>query len=218
MLDDGFTVFLEVGPHPVLAAAIAETASARDAKVSLLTSLRREKPERESMLQACAGIYALVQTPRWEALNPALPAVVDLPSYPWQRERYWLRARPARPGAARRGRQPRAAHELLGRRIPAASVGLYGASWPESAPEWLAEHRIAGRLLMPAAAMLEALRAAAAEALRADAVAVEDFVVHHPLVLGEPGEPAVAWQVTAQRVVDGRVDVTLHRGDRCAPW
>ena len=209
MIDDGFTVFLEIGPHPVLASAIAETASARGVDVSLLASLRRNRSERESMLQACAGVYALGQTPCWEALNPPQPTMIDLPAYPWQRERYWLRTPPMRQGFAVAGES--AAHELLGRRIPAASVCLYRASWPDAAPEWLAEHRVKGRLLMPAAAMLEMLRASASEALQAEAVTLEDFVVHRPLVLGDPGEPGVVWQVAAtQRKADGRVDVAVH--------
>jgi acyl transferase domain-containing protein/NADPH:quinone reductase-like Zn-dependent oxidoreductase/acyl carrier protein len=209
MLGDGFSTFLEIGPHPVLGSSIAECASARDEAVMLLASLRRGRSERETLLQACAGVFASVRAPRWDVVNHATAAVIALPAYPWQRERHWLREPPPRVATTTQQISP-VVHELLGQRVPAAAVTLFSAAWPQLAPRWLGDHRVAGRLLLPAAGLLEALRAGACEALGTTRVSVADFVVHHPLVLGEAENSRVTWQVAAHEPVDGRVRVTLH--------
>ncbi|MBI4995540.1 MAG: acyltransferase domain-containing protein, partial [Rhodocyclales bacterium] len=96
MADDGHTAFLEIGPHPVLGSTIAECFAAHEeAHVAVLASLRRGKPERETMLLACAGLYAAGCVPAWHAFQEDFGNVVSLPPTAWQRKRYWLRRRPA---------------------------------------------------------------------------------------------------------------------------
>lgn len=211
MLEDGFNAFLEIAPHPVLATSLTECIAARAAEASVLASLRRNRPERETMLLACAGLYANVRSPQWDVVQGGLAEPCELPSYPWQRQRYWLRERPAQStSATAAGIASGDRNELLGARIPTAAASLFQSSWPGAAPAWLADHRVAGRLLVPGAAMLEALRLAACDALGDERATVSDFVIHHPLVLGEQDDPAMTWQVAAQSPVDGKTRVTLH--------
>ena len=82
--------FLEISPHPVLAASIAQCASHRDRKVSGLCSLRRGHEERLTMLTALGELYCDGRNIDWGLLYRQGGTVVKLPSYPWQRERYWL--------------------------------------------------------------------------------------------------------------------------------
>ena len=86
----GMTAFLEISPHPVLAAAIAQCASHRDRQVSVLCSLRRGQEERLTMLTALGELYSAGHNIDWGMLYPSGGRVVKLPSYPWQRERYWI--------------------------------------------------------------------------------------------------------------------------------
>jgi acyl transferase domain-containing protein len=206
MLADGFTAFLEVGAHPVLGSAIAECAAQRHETPLQLASLRRGRPERESLLLACASLYCSVGLPDWKGLQGGAAEVVDLPGYPWQHERYWLREQPATQGLSQS--EP-AQLESLGRRLPAGGSSIFEASWPSAAPAWLADHRVHGRLIMPGMMMLESLRAAAVDALGSDRVEVSDFIVHQPLVLD--GSDATTWQVVAQEPVDSTVAVSLYR-------
>jgi len=202
MLEDGFDAFLEIGPHPVLGMSIAECAAGREVPPLLLASLRRQRPERETLLQACAALFIAQRLPRWPAINPARPADVPLPAYPWQRRRYWLRAPPqakAVPGELASG--------CLGRRLPAGAATIFESSWPDQAPAWLADHRVGARLLVPAAAMLESLRQAAVDALGSAAAVVREFIVHRPLVLAEEGA-TTRWQVSASH--DGQLRLQLH--------
>src|SRR5690606_9663600 len=86
-MGDDVDVVVEIAPHPVLAASITECLAARDRTVPVTASMRRGRPARDTMLQACAAVYVSGRAPRWEAVTgrPAVPA--ELPAYPWQRER-----------------------------------------------------------------------------------------------------------------------------------
>lgn len=103
-LDDGASVFIELGPHPVLTAAIQQTVQLRDAAASAVACGRREEPEAAGIRSVAAQAWVAGRRLAWPALleSPAQP--VDLPSYPWQRERHWVRA--ARPVDARRQAAP----------------------------------------------------------------------------------------------------------------
>jgi acyl transferase domain-containing protein len=85
---DAYDVFLEIGPHPALSASITECLDARGHAAAVLASLRRSRPERETLLQACAGLYAAGASPAWEVFQQTPGTPVPLPAYPWQRKRY----------------------------------------------------------------------------------------------------------------------------------
>ncbi len=90
LLDAGVTAFVEVSPHPVLGAAIAETAeqAGRSATVSVHATLRRDDGGARRLLAALAGLHAIGGGIDWSAVLPAAPRA-DLPTYPFQRRRYW---------------------------------------------------------------------------------------------------------------------------------
>ena len=90
LLTDGVSAFLEIGPHPVLAAAIAQCASGRNRQVTLASSLRHGREERLTMLTALGELYRVGHDIDWGSLYPSRGTVVELPPYPWQREKYWI--------------------------------------------------------------------------------------------------------------------------------
>ncbi|MEO8900001.1 MAG: type I polyketide synthase [Polyangiaceae bacterium] len=192
VLDARVDAFVELSPHPVLAASIAECLAARRLEVPVLTSMRRERAARETLLQALAGVYAAGGTPRWEALTKAPAPPTSLPAYPWQRERFWLRARPPSEATS--------VPALLGTRVSAADGTVtYQARWPDAVLSWLVDHEVAGRVVMPAVALLEALRRAAYEVHGTRAATLVDFVVNQPLVL----EGASGWTIVVSADPDG---------------
>jgi phthiocerol/phenolphthiocerol synthesis type-I polyketide synthase B len=105
LLEDGITIFVELGPHPVLVPAIQQTAQARGGDSSAIAALacgRREEPEQLNMLGVVANLWTAGVSIDWNSLAP-LTELVPLPNYPWQRERHWVRqaeARAAGGGAA----------------------------------------------------------------------------------------------------------------------
>ncbi|MYB52718.1 MAG: SDR family NAD(P)-dependent oxidoreductase, partial [Acidobacteriia bacterium] len=99
---------------------------------------------------------------------------ISLPSYPFQRERYWLEPAKRRRAAA--------GHPLLGVRHEAASgtVTFETEVFP-SDPEWLSDHQVFGRVIAPGA-LYGAMAAAASLAEGADTAMVEDLQLHNALV------------------------------------
>ncbi|SHN35299.1 type I polyketide synthase [Rhizobacter sp. OV335] len=195
MAGDGFGSFLEIGPHPVLSASIAESLAAAGPSGQVLASLRRGRPERESLLLAAAALHVHGHTLDAEAVAGEGGEVVDLPRYPWQRKRFWLRPTPLAAQPLWRG-----AHPLLGVKLstPATTATVFDAQWSAGDAGALHEHRIGGRLLMPAAAMVELCRAAVGGR------ALSAFAVERPLYLPEAG--TARWQAILR---DGAVE--LHQ-------
>ncbi|MFH7596838.1 type I polyketide synthase [Streptomyces racemochromogenes] len=88
LADDGFRVFIEMSPHPVLTLPVQEiTEDLDDALV--LSSSRRDRDEVESVLGSLARLHAHGGAVDWSALFGERPRT-DLPTYAFQRQRYWL--------------------------------------------------------------------------------------------------------------------------------
>ncbi|MDI1431900.1 type I polyketide synthase [Polyangium sorediatum] len=89
-IHDGYQLFLEVGPHPVLAANVEQCLAMRKAAGLVAFTLRRNQDERRSLLEATGALYTRGCAPEWARLAPSGGKCVPLPTYPWQRQRYWL--------------------------------------------------------------------------------------------------------------------------------
>ncbi|AOS63729.1 acyl transferase domain-containing protein [Actinoalloteichus hymeniacidonis] len=115
---DGVTGYLEIGPGGLTPMALENLAEA-DTPAAVAVTLRRDQPEPESLLTALAELYVAGTPIGWDRIvaAPGAPRL-DLPTYPFQRERYWLNSgtetsRPAVIAAAPR-RSGRPEHPLAG--------------------------------------------------------------------------------------------------------
>ncbi|WP_205587798.1 type I polyketide synthase [Streptomyces sp. 11-1-2] len=108
LLGDGHTRFLESSAHPVLTTAVEETGHAADRPVLATGTLRRDHGGVRQLLGALATLWAHGVDPDWTAVFASgATALVDLPTYAFQRERYWLT--PIGPASAVRVDLPSAA-------------------------------------------------------------------------------------------------------------
>ncbi|HTN85589.1 MAG TPA: type I polyketide synthase, partial [Sorangium sp.] len=176
LLEGDGAVFVEVSPHPVLLPAVEQTIAAAGAEAAALASLRRGEEERRCLLAALGGLYAAGHRVAWRRLYPGEGQRAPLPSYPFQRARFWMEppSPAARAGAGARGGA--SAHPLLGERI-AISAHAGACLWqaeigPRQAP-WLADHRVQGVPVLPASALLEMALSAARQAF-GEAVVLEE--------------------------------------------
>ncbi|MFI6230388.1 SDR family NAD(P)-dependent oxidoreductase [Micromonospora echinospora] len=86
----GCDVVQEVGPHPVLLAAGRQCVD-DDSAMSWLPSLRRGRDDWQQLMTAVASLYAQGVDLDWKAITDGIPSrAVDLPTYPFQRRRYWV--------------------------------------------------------------------------------------------------------------------------------
>ncbi|MFI6033529.1 SDR family NAD(P)-dependent oxidoreductase [Streptomyces sp. NPDC051315] len=187
---DGVTTFVEVGPQAVLAG----TGSAEEAVFIALQ--RRDHAETAQLISAVGQLHTRGVTVDWQAVFGGRGArTVDLPTYPFQRKRYWMDSDGGAPDVERAGLEV-AGHPLLGAVVGLPATGglaLTGRLSRETQP-WLADHEVLGTVLLPGTAFVEmAVRAG-------DEVGcglLEELTLHAPLLLPERG--GVALQVT----VDG---------------
>ncbi|MEU6231900.1 amino acid adenylation domain-containing protein [Kitasatospora sp. NPDC047058] len=232
LADDGFSLFLELGPHPVLGRAIQETVEARSARsgaaarpaaaarpgdaarpaadrpeVCTLPSIRRLEDEQVTFTSSLAALHNLGVEVDWSVLQPA-GRPVPLPRYPFRRDRHWVEPRPVE--QVRQGRQD---HPLLGRRLVGAEPAWEARPDAEALP-YLEDHRIQGRVLFPAAGYLEmAVQAVRALTGGTDA-ALAGIELRKALFLPDDGSRAVRLTLSAENgaftVTTGNDERTVH--------
>ncbi|MEU5404305.1 acyltransferase domain-containing protein [Streptomyces sp. NPDC005963] len=88
LLEDGFRVFIEMSPHPVLTVPVQEMVEDVDDAL-VLSSTRRERDEVEAVLGSLAQLHVRGGAVDWNALLGTRRRV-ELPTYAFQRKRYWL--------------------------------------------------------------------------------------------------------------------------------
>jgi acyl transferase domain-containing protein/acyl carrier protein len=189
LADDGFTTFVELGPHPVLADSIRDCLQARDIEGTSLAALRRGRADQETMLTALAELYVRGVPVSWGALYAIRGERVALPSYPWQRERFWFdptgSGARGSAGTSRPSRGLPAEHPLLGRRLrsPVLPGAQFEVELAADQPTFLADHRIFGTAVVPASAYLEMFLATIRQALGDGAYALENVFIQEALPL-----------------------------------
>ncbi|MGW1564667.1 type I polyketide synthase, partial [Streptomyces sp. NPDC002144] len=93
LVEAGVTTFVELGPDAVLTALAQESLAARPEAAALVPALRRGRPQAETFAAAVATAYVRGADIDWRAVyadSGARP--VELPTYPFQRRRYWMEA------------------------------------------------------------------------------------------------------------------------------
>ncbi|MFF3263921.1 type I polyketide synthase [Streptomyces sp. NPDC002932] len=186
--------FVELGPDgPLCAAAAADLP--RPGLVEPL--LRRDRPETETLTEALAHLWAGGVAVDWSVFYEGSGARrAELPTFAFQHRRFWLDAPVLRP-------DPAADHPLLEGRMERADADgfVFGGALSVFTHPWLADHRVAGRILVPGTAFLElALRAGT----QIGFPRVDELVLAEPLVL-DPDD-----RITLQ-VVIGATDFAGRR-------
>ncbi|HEV2150033.1 MAG TPA: type I polyketide synthase, partial [Longimicrobiaceae bacterium] len=221
LLERGHDAFVEVSPHPVLVPALEQTLRHAGAEAVALPSGRREEEERAVMLATLGALYARGCSPDWRRLHPGRVAGVELPTYPWQRERYWLELPDAPAPGAHRTADARAGagHPLLGRATRLAHparLTVWEARHDARSPLYLDGHRFRGTALLPESALLELALAAGTELFGGCELAGVRYV--NPLFW--PAEGGRVVQAVAE-VEDGGATLRVHsrpEGDGDAEW
>ncbi|MFE2295010.1 type I polyketide synthase [Streptomyces sp. NPDC059452] len=98
LLGEGFRFFIEASPHPVLGVAVGESAEAAGVEAATLGTLRRDEGGPEQVLRAVGRAWERGLGVDWSGAFPGARRV-QLPTYAFQRRRYWLTAPAAVPAA-----------------------------------------------------------------------------------------------------------------------
>ncbi len=228
LIGDGFDVFVEASPHPVLTLAVQETAERGGEEhdpVATIGSLRRGEGGLARFTTALAEAHAHGAPLDWQRLFAGQrPERVPLPTYAFQRKRYWNEPTIAAGDASANG-QSASDHPLLGAAISLPGQDGEGRGWlltgrlSLKTHPWLADHAVHGSAILPGTAFLEmALKAAE----QSGAEAIEELTLEAPLILPEQG--AVQVQVSVGEADEGGSrSILIHsrpedRGDTDREW
>ncbi len=162
--EDGYTVFVEVSPHPVALAAVEQTTGEQ-----ALPSASRKVDERTAFLTSLARLH-VAGRPGALAARPRT-APVDLPGPVWRHRRFWPKRRTRTHGV----------HPLLGVHIEHPDGDRWRGDVGTEALPWLADHTVRGKPVFPATGFLEL-------ALAARGGRVRDLELREVLELGEHTE------------------------------
>ncbi|GAB3288622.1 type I polyketide synthase [Parasphingorhabdus pacifica] len=204
------TVFIEISPHPVLVSAIDATASAQAG----IGSLRREEPERATMLSALGKLYARGVPVDWERLTVG-GRFVPLPRYAWQRDSYWVDSASTVRTSVTPAKDVQ--HPLLGDEV-VAEPGCRSWEGPIDLERnaYLRDHKVEETVILPGAAYLEMATAAAHEMLGPVPIAVRDVRFRQAVFLSDDAVTTV--RVTLAEEGDELAFELHSRTDMVEDW
>jgi acyl transferase domain-containing protein/NADPH:quinone reductase-like Zn-dependent oxidoreductase/NAD(P)-dependent dehydrogenase (short-subunit alcohol dehydrogenase family)/acyl carrier protein len=187
---------IEVGPQPTLL-AFASALYGEDGPARIAT-LRKGAPEWDHVLDSLAALWLAGAQIDWRAVSEGSGGrIVDLPTYPFQRQRCWFETSRRTPQSAARGRNT--GHPILGTRLRSAVADIvYESDVGADVPSFVRQHRVLGRVVLPATAYLDALMACGRDVLGAEDVVVEDIAVREAMLLADDGTPATVQTVVSK--------------------
>ena len=175
------TAIVQIGPHPVLSLPILENLPHVGKSGTPLTTLHRDRPERESLLHVLSELYTRGRTVDWEGVYPGQRDWVAIPPYTWRKESFWLDLEARTPDTS----GANTSTPLLGGAAASATepgVRIWTATLGEKQFPYLSDHRINGRVVVPAAHFVEM----ALETMTSPSpVTLRNLIFLSPLVLGK---------------------------------
>lgn len=215
--EQGINIFLELGPQPTLLGLAKQTFAVLDDPQSdhpiMLPSLHKNQPDEQQILESLGGLYVAGVTIDWATVHGQGMAEQEiegpqrrklvLPTYPFQRRRYWLDAAPAR--AQRERLRP-----LLDRRLqsPRHQATIFESEFSVEALPLLTDHRLYGKAISPAAAYVAMMLNAMALQSQTDSYVIRDLLFSSPLVVPEV-EQGNQDEVTVQLILTPAQDAGL---------
>nr|WP_268251644.1 type I polyketide synthase [Streptomyces xanthochromogenes] len=209
--EHGTTEFVELGPDGVLTAMVQQSLQGQAATAA--PALRRNRPEAETALGVLASLHMRGTGPDWAKVFPGARRV-PLPTYAFQQQRYWLDT--PLPTADADGLGLNALHHpLLGAAVGIAARDefLFTGRLSLRTHAWLADHAVAGTVLLPATGLLEMV-ARAGEQLGTERI--DELTLAAPLVLPERGDVQI--QVAVGASDGGRRTVEVHSRTGDGEW
>jgi len=203
----GVSTFLELGPTGPLSPMVEQCIDGTLEGTLCATALRARHPEAETILRLAARAHCAGATVDWTTVLPPPARRVELPTYAFERRRFWFDAAVTdTPGVSSVGWST-VDHPFLaaGIRLGDSQGWVFSGRISLNACPWLADHAVGDVVVLPAAAMVEMVLAAG---VSAGVGALDEFILQSPLLI--PDDDAVALQLLVGSAgADGRCDVRL---------
>ncbi|MFF0818742.1 SDR family NAD(P)-dependent oxidoreductase, partial [Rhodococcus sp. NPDC003318] len=209
----GVRVLVELGPDAVLT-AMTSPSFGDDAALTATPLLRRDRAEVDTVMEALAKTYVSGVPVDWSRFFSEAHSV-ELPTYPFQHQRYWLEGDRRVSDLDDVGLDG-GGHPLLAVAIESPETGsmTFSGRISTSNQPWLSDHQVFGRTVVPGTALVEMVLHAAD---RVGCAELEELVNEVPLALPEHGGVRVRVAVGADD--NGRRPVSVYSSTNDgAPW
>lgn len=222
LLEQGYELFVEVGAHPVLLASVDETSSDAATKrawrrPTLVSTLRRDAVQ--DLLQTAGALHTVGYPVNWGKVFGAPGRVAALPSYPWQRQRYWLPRSNSTKARAADSKWALIHRHLLSSDQPGKHIFEVAISLDDPAYGYLADHVVQGSVWLPGAAFLELALEGASAVFGGRAARVEDVALSQALVIGKSDEVVLQLVVTHEQEGASRFRIASRLAkEQTATW
>lgn len=199
---EGYSIFLEVGAKPILL-GIGRQCMPGDYSL-WLPSLRPAYSDWQQMLQSLAELYVRGVKINWLGFdNGYVRSKVSLPTYPFQRQRYWIETDSnltyKKPLLLNRNNF----HPLLGQRLHLAGSKeqvRFECQINASQPTYLKDYYVFSKSVFPTTAYLEIALAAGSTLFHSDSLILEDIVIQQALILPEDEIKTIQVVLTQQEL------------------
>nr|WP_267886836.1 type I polyketide synthase [Streptomyces variegatus] len=205
LLADGYRTFLESSPHPMLTVAVQQI----DGDATVIGTIRRREGGLDRFLASLGEAHVAGLPVDWRPVfadRGARP--VPLPTYAFQHQSYWPQLPHATAGDVTAAGLAAAGHPLLGATVELPDSGglLFTGRLSLDTHPWLADHAVAGVVLVPGTAFVE-LAVRAGDHVGCDRL--DELTIEAPLVLPEHGAVQVRLTV-GEADTAGRRPLTVH--------
>ncbi|MFE5475612.1 type I polyketide synthase [Nocardia sp. NPDC056541] len=179
---DGYRLFTEMSPHPLLASPVTDTLESVLAGEEFMVnySMKRDQDETEEFRSQLERVLSALE-PAFGELGPDTGRFVDVPAAPWAHQNFWT--------ADRAPVVDTGGHPLLGRNVgvPRTGTHVWSVDAGTERHPWLNDHRVHGMPVMPAAVFVDMCLGAAGDVfgLGSEQLELHDFTVDTMLVLDQ---------------------------------
>ncbi|MBV9730798.1 MAG: SDR family NAD(P)-dependent oxidoreductase [Pseudonocardiales bacterium] len=209
LITEGCGAFVEVSAHPVLTTSVQEILDEIDSGPAVVTgTLRRDDGTLQRFTTSAAELFVRGLPVRWPVVGRE-GRRVDLPTYAFQRQRYWPES-PPQVGDLSSAGLSAADHPLLAAvvTLPDTDGVVLTSRLSLATHRWLADHIVFGTVVLPGVALVELAIRAGDEV---GCAVLDELVIEAPLVLPEHGGLQMQVSVGSPDS-DGRRSVTMYSG------
>lgn len=207
---EGNNIFLEVGPHPLLRSYLNDTLKTADMQGRVLSTATRGGDDPEKIWTAAGQVIVSGGQLDLQSLFPWEGRAVELPTYPWQRERHWHPSTAESLGLLSR----RQVHPLLGYALRQHEHTWENQLDTQSHPA-LADHVVGDAVVFPGTGFAEIALAAALQWQEGDCAELEELEIHAPLLLNPSPSKLTRFVLDDS---DGRFRINAKEVNSAEPW
>lgn len=191
IIDDGYNIFVEIGPHPVLSQNIKQCITDKGIDASVVSSLNRKIAEQQSMMEGYSDFYIAGGEIDYYGLY-AKGKFVKFPSYPWQRTKQWLESE-----SSVNYRLAPSLHPLLQQKVNQPNT-TFESRINANYQNYVYDHKLKDLVVLPAAGYVEMALAAAKIHLEYESCILENLSFKQALLIDLDDEPRVQVDVDEQ--------------------